>query len=270
MKSILTGIIVIALVNLLVIGGFVGWLVQSDRLNMNRIRELRQKVAVTLTQEKATLAEAERKAAADAAALEAAVKAGKPPLTASEQLAARLEATELDKERLSRLKREIESLQRRLSDQADQVARDRAALERDQKAFAEASVSTGEKESTEQFQKALGVLTSLKPAAAKSLLTQMLTGSIDDPAAASASVPAAGGGATNAPSGAVPAPKAGDEQLKKVVQYLDAMEDRPRTKIMTEFTKDDPALAGQLLAQLRDKGKLPARTPPAKPVSSTP
>ncbi|MCX5689643.1 MAG: hypothetical protein NTV94_07650, partial [Planctomycetota bacterium] len=249
MKALMTGIIVIAIANLLAIGGFVGWLVQTDRLDMERVRELRQKLAVTVTQDRADKAAQEKKDAAAAAEAVAAAKAAKPPLTASEQLSARLEATELDKERLSRLKREIDSLQKRLAEQADQIARDRAALERDRKAFADMSATTVETQTTEQFQKALGVLTSLKPAAAKSILAQMLTGALDDAGSA-----AAGGGALTA-NGAAPAagaaPVVRPEQLKKVVQYLDAMEERPRTKIMTEFTKDDPALAGRLLAELR-------------------
>ena len=103
MKALLTGLIVIAIANLLAIGGFVGWLVQTDRLDMERVRELRQKVAVTVTQERADKAAQEKKDQAAAVDAQAAAKAAKPPLTASEQLAARLEATELDKERLSRL-----------------------------------------------------------------------------------------------------------------------------------------------------------------------
>ena len=56
-----------------------------------------------------------------------------------------------------------------------------------------------------------------------------------------------------------------------MVQYLDAMEERPRTKIMTEFTKDDPALAGRLLAELRDKGTLPGSKPaPVKSAAANP
>lgn len=270
MKGLLTGLIVIAIANLLAISGFVGWLVQSDRLDMERVRDLRQKLAVTVTQERADKAAQEKKDAAAAAEAQAAAKAAKPPLTASEQLSARLEATELDKERLSRLKREIDSLQKRLAEQADQIARDRAALERDRKAFVDMSSTTVETQSTEQFQKALGVLTSLKPAAAKSILAQMLTGAMDDPG--SATTPAGGAPLANGtPPAPGAAPSVRPEQLKKVVQYLDAMEERPRTKIMTEFTKDDPALAGRLLAELRDKGTLPGSKPaPVKSAAANP
>ena len=65
MKALITGLIVIAVANLLAIGGFVGWLVQSDRLDMERVRELRQKVSVTLTQERADKAEQATRATGD-------------------------------------------------------------------------------------------------------------------------------------------------------------------------------------------------------------
>jgi hypothetical protein len=267
MKALAYGLIIIAVANLLAIGGFVGWLVKTDRLDMDRVRDLRSRVAVTITQQKADEAEAARKVAEAQAAAAAAAKAAKPPLTASEQLAARLEATELDKERLARLRREVESLQKRIADQTDQLARDRATLENDRKAFTEMTAKSLDTIGAEQFAKTLNVLSTLKPAAAKSVLTQMLAGASPDLSAApQASAPSANGAPAAAPSsGANPAP----EQVRKVVQYLDAMEDRVRTKVMNEFAKDDPAMASRLLSELRDKGKLPSSSPqPARTASA--
>jgi chromosome segregation ATPase len=271
MKALAYGLIIIAVANLLAIGGFVGWLVKTDRLDMDRVRDLRSRLAVTITQQKADEAEAARKVAEAQAAAAAAAKAAKPPLTASEQLAARLEATELDKERLARLRREVESLQKRIADQTDQLARDRATLENDRKAFTEMTAKSLDTIGAEQFAKTLNVLSTLKPAAAKSVLTQMLAGATPDLSAGpQASAPSANGvpasGSAAAPaSSANPAP----EQVRKVVQYLDAMEDRVRTKVMNEFAKDDPAMASRLLSELRDKGKLPSSSPqPARTASA--
>jgi hypothetical protein len=267
MKALMNGLIVIAIANLIAIAAFIGWLATNDRLDMDRVRKLRQMVSQTITDEKA-------KAAADAAAVavakstaEQAAKAAQVPLTASEQLSARLEATELDKERLARLKREVENLQRRLAEQNTLVAQGRAALESDRKKFQQMTVDELEKTKSEQFQKALGVLSSLKPAAAKTMLTRMLEGAADDfsqPAASPATPATAANGSPASPPAATP------ERVQRVVLYLDAMEERVRTKVMTEFAKDDPVMASRLLNELRDKGKLAApAAPPARAAADT-
>ncbi len=261
MKALFYAIIVLAVANFIATVGFVGWLVQSDRLDMDRMRALRERLSVTVTQEKAA-AEAEAKKVEEAAkAAEAAAKAAKPPLTASEQLAARLEATELDKERLARLRRDVESLQQRLADQTAQLAKERADLAEERRLLAGMNSQSVDKVAQEQFVKALNVLSSLKPAAAKSLLSQMLSGQAPDPAAAAAAAAApSANGRSPAPVQAQSDAKAQAERMRKVVQYLDAREDRVRTSILGEFAKDDPAMASQLLEQLRDKGRLPGTT----------
>jgi hypothetical protein len=259
MKALFVALVVLAVANFIATLGFVGWLVQSDRLDMNRVRELRTRLAVTVTQEKAAIDADAKKAEEAVKAAEAAAKAAKPPLTASEQLAARLEATELDKERLARLRRDVESLQKRLADQTAQLAKERADLAEERRVLAGMNSQSFDKVAQEQFVKALNVLSSLKPAAAKSLLSQMLSGQAPDPGAAVAAAPAANGRAP-APGQAQSDAKAQAERMRKVVQYLDAMEDRVRTSILGEFAKDDPAMASQLLEQLRDKGRLQGGT----------
>jgi len=102
------------------------------------------------------------------------------------QLAARLEATELDKERLARLRRDVESLQKRLADQTAQLAKELADLAEERRVLAGMNSQSVDKVAQEQFVKALNVLSSLKPAAAKSLLSQMLSGQAPDPAATAA------------------------------------------------------------------------------------
>ena len=199
-------------------------------------------LSTTITQEKDKAAQDAAKAVAAANAADEAIKAAKAPLTAAEQLAARIEATELDRERVARLRREVESLQKRLSVQGDHVASERAGLEADRKAFAAATANAVEQTRSGQFQKAMGVLSSLKPAAAKSVLTKLL----ESRSGLAAALPSELASAALSPP---------PERIAEVVMYLDAMEDRPRTKIMTEFAKDDPVLASKLLERLRDKGE---------------
>jgi hypothetical protein len=46
-----------------------------------------------------------------------------------------------------------------------------------------------------------------------------------------------------------------EQRMKRVTEYLNAMDERARGKIMAEFTKDDPALAAELLDALRRHGQ---------------
>src|SRR6185295_11464722 len=90
MKKIWTGLSVIAVANLLALAGFAGWLVKSDRLDMDRIRHMRVELAKTITQQKTEEDAAKAKAEEEHKQAEAARLAAKPPLTATERLSARV------------------------------------------------------------------------------------------------------------------------------------------------------------------------------------
>ena len=255
MRTIWTIICVIAVANLLALAGFTLWLRGTDRLSMERVAEIRGLVSKTLTERGAEIAAASAAEERAKAAAEALAKADRPPLTAAERLAARMEATELDRQKAERLRREVEDLQRRLSQERSEIDRARAGLVADQATFEQAVAVGRDAIEEEQFRKTLGVLESLKPAAAMAMLLEM----IDGP------VLAAGADPANAvdEAGAVPPPvrgRAGENGTETVVRYLDKMDDRPRTKLMAEIVKKDPALAAELLEGLRRRGEF-ARTP---------
>lgn len=250
MKIIFRGLILIAMANLLAIVGFAGWLVASDRLDMDRIRAARQTLSTTIAQEKAEKANELAKQEADAKALAEAAKASKPPMTASEQLSARLEATELDRERAARLKRDVETLQRNLTEQTDRLASERAAFDAERKLFASTNTMNAQRANDERFQRALGVISALKPAAAKSVLLEVMRTPAPNPQAAMNSAQVVAGATAEITNSAIDGTlyPAG---MKEAVAYLEAMDDRVRSKIMTEITKDDPALAAKLLGVMR-------------------
>ncbi|MFO0832841.1 MAG: hypothetical protein U0637_13495 [Phycisphaerales bacterium] len=257
MKTVWNIISVLAVANLLAVAGFLGWLRMTDRLSADRARAVRELLAPTIAADTAT---AEQKKAADVKALkekEAAEKAARPPLTAAEKLAARVEATELDRQRLERLRREVEDLQNSVSrDRADVDAK-RSQLTADQKAFDEQVKQVAALASTEQFKKTLDILQALKPAAAKAMLLEVI-----GPQAAAAGptsaepAPTAGVGANSTASiDQQPGARSAPEGMRIAIEYLNAMEDRARAKVMTEFAKDSPALAAQLLESLRKRGQ---------------
>ena len=220
MKRIWTIIVVLGLANVFALGGFTGWLASSGRLNIDRVRKIREMLTETVAEENARIAAEEEQAAAAAAAADDGLPSG-PPRTASELVAMRLEATEVDMERISRLRREVEDLQRKLRRDQGMLDTQSASFATERNDFLAMRARLAEIEGAEQFRKSVGVLESLKSADAKAMLDVLLT----------------------------------DGQQEQVVSYLDAMDERIRSRVMTEFVKDgQPDLAAQLLESLRTRG----------------
>jgi hypothetical protein len=256
MKTIWTVLSVLAVANLIALAGLVGWLAKSDRLNMDRVRAVREAIVKPISQEKTEVEEKSK--AEDAAKAQAAAeaKASKPPLTAAEKLQARIEATELDRQRIERLKREVADLQQRLAADRAELERERIALAAEKKQFEEESASTTVASSDAQFQKTLKVLVGQKPQQAVTLLMQMLA--TPSPTTDLNMMPLANGAT---PVGMeMAAPAINEDGMATVVGYLDAMADKPRGKIMEALTKTDPKLAADLLERLRKRGEF-ARVP---------
>lgn len=263
MKSIWNAISIVAVANMLALLGLIGWLVSGDRLDINRAREIRERLTTTVAHDKALEEAKKLEEDAKIAAEEAEQKASRPPLSAQERLDARLEATELDRQRAMRLRREIEDLQAQLDRQRGEIEAARTDLAARERAFDAMVQLQRDSVESEQFQRALGVLSALKPVEATAILMQIMrTGAGDAPAA---QVAGANGSASLASDLAATSQGSG---MDTVVAYLNAMDDRPRGRIMTELTKSDPALAADLLERVRLLGQF-AQVPGA-PSSTTP
>jgi hypothetical protein len=252
MKKVWTALSVVSLANLLAMAGFLGWLVKTDRLDMDRVRQARVVLARTITQEQSEADTAAAKAAADQKAVEAAKLAAKPPLTATERLAARVEATEMDLQRAERLKREVQDMQRQLNEERAKLTADKDKLVTDRKAFDEMVVANTAATTDGQFQKTLAVMESLKPAQAIAMLKEMMP---DVVAPAPATDPNAGLAAGGAATVAAPI-----RDMTKAVSYLDAMDEKHRGAIMKDLAKNEPKLAAELLERIRKQGEF-ARVP---------
>jgi hypothetical protein len=256
MKTLWTVLSVLAVANLIALGGLVGWLAKSDRLNMDRVRAVREAIVKPIAQEKSELDQKVKAEDASRAQAQAEAKASKPPLTAAEKLQARIEATELDRQRLERLKREVADLQGQLAADRARLERDRTALAAEKKAFEESVASTAVASTDAQFQKTLKVLVGQKPQQAVALLMQMLAS--PTPVPDMNMVPVDNG--ANLAEPAVASSTFSEHGMATVVGYLDAMSDKPRGKIMETLTKTDPKLAADLLERLRKRGEF-ARVP---------
>ncbi len=230
MKAIWNAISIIAIANLIAIVGLVGWLKTSDRLDASRLREVRQLFSKTVSQVKAE--EEQAKAAAEVQKkheIEAA-KAGAVPASAADKLDMRLVLSQADAARLEATKRDVDILRDTLARERTRLDADRRDFEQTKSAWEKARQDALAKEQDEQFKKTLGTLEALKPEKAKSTLQELIA----------------------------------KNQKDQAVAYLNAMQDRTRTKIIDEFIKADPKLAADLLERVRTLGQI-AQAPRGAP-----
>lgn len=247
MKKLWSVLSFMAIVNLLAILGFVGWLSSTQRLNMDRVRAVRGVLAPTLAEDAARLAEEEAKGEEATKAAALATKLAKPPMTAQEKVAVRLDATELDTQRYKRLQADIEAMQASLRAQQDKLIADRRAFEEERTAFVKARTDVEGKAKDEQFKKTLAVIEGMDSKTAVLTLKQMM-GATDDAAAGAGG----GGGAT----------KVAD--IGPGVTYLNAMSAGKRNELLGTLARTDAGLAAKLLDGLRSFGQS-ARVPEVPP-----
>jgi hypothetical protein len=228
-RTIWTTLSVLAVANLLALALFAGWLVLADRLDLDRVAEIRGVLSET-TSEKRAREEAEEQARLEEEEQAERLAAQDPgigePVTAAQLVNLKLEFSELDEQRLTRLRREFEDLRRTLEAERRQVDQQRQRLQDEIERFEQTRRQIAELEGSEQFRKALATYRTLRPAEAKAMMRHLLgpPGRLDE-------------------AGAM-----------QVVSYLNAMDERERARIISEFQKEDPALAAELLERLRTHG----------------
>ncbi len=220
MKTVWNIIAIMSFAHLMAILGFVGWLLNSGRLNEERVEDVRAMFAETIAEEKAREAEEreDREAAAQEAELEQTLE--EPVISAANLVAARVEASEVDRQRLSALQRDIRTRREALERDLRRLEQEEAALEADREAFKDMRASIAEQEGDEQFRKSLSVIEGMQPAdSATALLTMVEAG-----------------------------------RRECALGYLDEMEERARTKVMSQIVGEDPVVAAELLEALRVRG----------------
>lgn len=219
LRSLWTILTTVALVNLLALGGFAGWLVASHRLDRDRLERIRAMLAETIEEEQARLAEEEQQRQAALRAAQEEEERRKSPVAAVGRLQLAAEVSELVQEDLERARKEQEALKRALAIERAVLERDRAQFLAERNAFETMRKQIEAAERDEQFKKTIRLYESIKPAQAKDMLLALLS----------------------------------QGQTVQVVAYLNAMSSRAAARIIKQF-KDDPALAADLLERLRSFG----------------
>lgn len=229
MKKLIKAVLIVAIINLLAVGGLVGYLASKGRLTKDRLLDITSVVQETPEDREARL-EAERLAALPDDTPEP-VAEGDIQNT-DRRNDARVEITLVDRERLERLQREVQDLQTQLRRQRQMLERERAQFEQEKMDFRALRDRLTEIEGGQAFQDALAVLNNMKPADVKTVLTTML----------------------------------GENRAEEVVSYLAAFGERHRAKVISEFVKaNEEQVAADLLESLRTRGLEPAQagvTPP--------
>ncbi|MEZ6318040.1 MAG: hypothetical protein R3B49_04685 [Phycisphaerales bacterium] len=221
MRRLWTIISVVCFLNAMGVLVVLGWLLNTGRVDRQRLQDVRELFRETTAQRDAR-EKAEQKEAEQAAALTrvANVENGEP-MSADARLDSNRAQSQADIERMQRIRREVKDLQDAVVRQRQLLDKEREGFESNEAAFNKMRRDIAELEGSEQFKKALVVFEQLKPADAKAAMAALLDQGKQD----------------------------------EVVGYLDAMEDRARTKVVAEFIKDaDAPLAAKLLEELRVRG----------------
>lgn len=230
MKTLYTALCTLAFINLLVGGGVLGWLISTDRLDKVRVHEVRQLFEETVTQRNAREAEAAAALERERAAEEERARESQAPIPAADIVAARLEHNQADTTRLEAIRREVQILQETLRRERNALEDEKAAFRREREEFENARRIVAQTEGSAQFRKALSTYEALKPDRARAAFGQLIA----------------------------------QGEIEQVVAYLNAMQERTRTRIIDDFLQDQPEVATDLLERLRTRG-LAARVPESPP-----
>lgn len=223
MKQLVRAILIVAVLNLLVVGGYLGYLGSKGRLSKDRLLDITSVVSES-EEDRAARIEAERLAAQPDDTPEQVAEGDIQDTDRRNQ--ARVEITLVDRERLERLQREVQDLQTLLRRQRQMLERERAVFEQEKADFRALRDRLIEIEGAQAFQDALAVLNNMKPADVKTVLGTML----------------------------------GENRAEEVVSYLAAFGERHRAKVISEFVKaNENDVAADLLESLRTRGLEPAQ-----------
>jgi hypothetical protein len=212
---------ILVLAHLLALAGFVGWLFASGRVNAERLARVRDIFRPTIAEEKVALEDAEMKAAEEITLVEERKRLLETPMPRTEQIV----SAERFEQRAALAVRSLQDEQRRLLD--DLSSRERGVTVREEalatrKTEWETSIADAkERQTKEQFRKAVRLLESAPPKQGKEWILELVRSNREDQA----------------------------------VSYLDAMNPAKSAALLKAFKGEGEAkVATDLLERLRQLG----------------
>ena len=222
MKTLWNIVSFLAVVHLLALVMFVGWLWKSGRLDGARIDELREMLAVTIPEAEAAAARAAGEAALRQQEMAAENLRQNPGLPSDLRVRAITDARQSEQRAVRRLSDVKAELARQMVQAQARIDEQQAALESERRAIDDATAGEREQRRADQLKKAVKLLERQPPKRIKRQLIELVN------------------------SGS----------KGQAVIYLDAMNQRIAGKVLAEFKTDQEVkLAKELLERVRTLGR---------------
>lgn len=216
MKSLWSVVSFLAVVHLLALFLFLGWMYGTDRLSLERVRTVRELFAMTLTDEKMRKEEQERETTEIQER-----GSGMFQMSSARQIELLTDVQRQELLATQRMKDESEMHARQFSLLTQKIALEREEFEAERRQWEEATGADRERKTNEQFTQTVMQYESLPAKQGKQILIELIN------------------------SG----------NREQAVAYLDAMKPRATSKILKEFkSPEEIILAAELLEELRTFG----------------
>jgi len=213
MKSLWSVVSFLAVVHLLALLGFLGWMYGSDRLSLERVRTVRELFAMTMTEEKKQKEEQERETTVNPERDSSMFQ-----MSSTRQIELLTDVQRQELLATQRMKDESEMHARQFSLLNQKIASEREEFEEERRRWEEATGADRERKTNEQFTQTVIQYESLPAKQGKQVLIELIN------------------------SG----------NREQAVAYLDAMKPRATSKILKEFkSPEEIILAAELLEELR-------------------
>ncbi|MGI9012756.1 MAG: hypothetical protein ACR2GY_00735 [Phycisphaerales bacterium] len=216
-RAIWNGIMILAVVNLLAAGAFIGWLWQSGRLNQDRVHAIRDLLEPTIAETEQLALDAKQTAEqAEIVRLEAVRDANPmPPSATRVHLVERIKQS--DEDRIRRAREEMADLQAQLISARGLLAAERKAFEAERNAYRAGTETTAEAFAKAQFARVVTLLEQIPARQAKDMLVALMQ----------------------------------QQQTDDAVAYLNAMKPFSAAEVVKSFKGQEQALATELLQRMK-------------------
>ncbi len=222
MKTLWNIVSFLAVVHLLALVMFVGWLWNSGRLDKDRVGELREMLAMTIPEAQAAAAESTRQEALQQQQMAEENLRQNPGIPSGDRVRTMTDASQSEQRSVRRISDVKADLARQMAQAQASMDEQREALESEQRSIEDGAAGERERRSADQLKKTVKLLESLPPKQVKRQIIELVN------------------------SGS----------KEQAVIYLDAMNQRIAGKVLAEF-KTDPEvkLAKELLERVRTLGR---------------
>jgi hypothetical protein len=234
MRTFWKALCLLLLINALALVGGLAWLKATGRLDRARAARVRDIFRLTIADEKAHEAASAQEAQVNHQKSVQAARLASVAIHGAVTIAQRLESErqgdEIAMQRVERLQRDIASLQQQLVLAKNLLAKQKADLEADRKAFEETRARQLKIQNDTDFQQAVQMYEQLPPKQAKDMFQQLIT----------------------------------EGKKDQVIDYLAAMSLRKATSVLKAFkTVEETIVATDLVQRLRERGIDPEMSNPS-------